>query len=382
VGGSGAGKRASLDVSEAYAVGIGAWDVQALRYGYGQFREAEEPEALAEILRQGREQGMVFFSDETARPAGAAQPLGNLWDNTYSEDGPDPVADLEATLAVRRVALDSFGAGNLAPGRPLALLQEVLAPVYFHHRYQVDAAAKMLGGLDYRYAHRDDGRSSPRPIPAEDQRRALEALVGILEPNTLDLPDRVLNLLLPRPYGYKPHRELFKGHATPTFDPLAAAGAAAEQIVAALLQPQRAARIVDLHRRDSSLPSFEEVIGTLTGAVFGRSPDAEDSRQAELRRVVQSVLVHGMITTASNPETSIPVRSRLEGALVRLWDRLQTREPTVQGDHRGHLAGVIDRYLERTAPALPTPKAAPDQPPGSPIGMGAAADLTACSWQP
>jgi len=134
-----------LDVSRAYATGIGEWDVQAIRYAYTQFApgpdlDARESAGLDEILRESLRRGMIYLTDEDARPPGAAQPLANLWDN-----GADPVAGLEQALAVRRIALARFGAGNVAPGRALATLQEVLAPVYFHHRYQLEAAIKVVG---------------------------------------------------------------------------------------------------------------------------------------------------------------------------------------------------------------------------------------------
>src|SRR5260370_24960307 len=40
-------------------------------------------------------------------------------------------------------------------------------------------------------------------------------------------------------------------------------------VAAGLLQRERAARLVDFHRRDPSLPSFEEVLGAMANASFG-----------------------------------------------------------------------------------------------------------------
>ena len=45
-------------------------------------------------------------------------------------------------MEVRRIALARFGERNLRPGAPLGTLSAVLVPLYFHHRYQLEAAAK------------------------------------------------------------------------------------------------------------------------------------------------------------------------------------------------------------------------------------------------
>ncbi|MEC9373587.1 MAG: zinc-dependent metalloprotease, partial [Planctomycetota bacterium] len=128
-----------LDVSDAYGVGMGSWDLHAARYAYAEFDAgADEAAELERIVREGLREGLLFISDSDARPLGGAHPKAHLWDNFD-----DAVTGLENALAVRRIAMDRFGEGNLPDGSALALLQEVFAPVYFHHRYQVEAAVKV-----------------------------------------------------------------------------------------------------------------------------------------------------------------------------------------------------------------------------------------------
>ena len=50
-------------------------------------------------------------------------------------------------------------------------------PLYLHHRYQVEAAASVLGGQHYVYALRGDGREPTRRASAAEQKAALEALM-------------------------------------------------------------------------------------------------------------------------------------------------------------------------------------------------------------
>lgn len=369
------GPDGDLDFSKAYATGIGAFDIQSIRYAYSEFPPGtDEQAALAAILQENRDRGWVFLTDQDARPPGAAQPLANLWDN-----GSDPVGGLKQVLAVRRVALDHFDEGNIAAGQPLALLQEVLVPVYFYHRYQLEAATKEVGGLNYRYAFRGDPSPGARPVPAAEQRRALDLVLTTLEPKFLDLPESVLELLQPRPNGFLRNEEMFASATRPAFDALGAAATAAGMTVSGLLQPQRAARLVDFSRRDASLPSLEEVLGAVVEKAFGApaagaagAADGSEARLAEIRRTVQSAVVRSMIDLASNPAATPAVRERTEGALAGLAERLRGAASATgaRAAHRTYLADEIDRYLQRQhedgAP-LPAPAAAP---PGSPIGSG------------
>ncbi|MES1211089.1 MAG: zinc-dependent metalloprotease, partial [Acidobacteriota bacterium] len=133
-----------LDLSNAYAKGAGAWDVFAIKWAYTEFPPGtDEKKALDAMLRDALSQGLIFLTDEDARPAGAANPKAVLWDN-----GADPVESLRHEMEVRRIGLSRFGERNIAPGRPLAFLQEVLVPLYLHHRYELDHALKAVGGLD------------------------------------------------------------------------------------------------------------------------------------------------------------------------------------------------------------------------------------------
>ncbi|HVS03766.1 MAG TPA: zinc-dependent metalloprotease [Thermoanaerobaculia bacterium] len=354
------GEDGELDVSSVYATGVGEWDVHAVRYAYADLA----PEALDRLLREGAAEGLLFLSDADARPAAAAHPLANLWDN-----GEDVVAGLRDVMRVRELALARFGERNIAPGQPLAFLQETLAPVYLYHRYQTEAAAKVIAGMEYGYALRGDGTPAARFVSGDAQRQALDSLLAALEPAVLDLPEGVLGLLLPRPFPYRGNRELFPSQTGLVFDALGAAGVAADLVLRPLLEPERLQRVVDFHRRDPSLPSLEEVLDRLLGAVFAEER-GEPERRQEIRRLVQKLSVDRLVRVAADEDTAYPVRSRVEGALAELLAQLR-RFPGPDGAERAHRATMVrdlDRYLELRQwdeEQLVEPLEAP---PGSPIG--------------
>lgn len=358
----------ALDFSRAYGVGLGVWDIHSVRFAYAETPPGEDEASFLEaIVRRGLEDGYVFLTDEDARPPSAAEPRANLWDN-----GNDPVAALAETLEVRSHALQRFGLDRLASGRPVAELEEVLAPLYFYHRYQLEAAVKVIGGMEYNYALVGDGQWTTRPVDGERQRRALEVILSLLSPERLDLPESVLSLMTPRPFHYPPHRELFASATAPTFDAMGAARSAADQVLQGLLQGERLARVVDFDRRLDGQPSVAEILQTIDRQVFAM-PD-EGERHAALRRLTQWVFVERLMVLADSWATP-------EVRTAAAWHLEQLRQRLDRSDAHGFALGeAIDRLAERQmSQYAAVNKVADEMPPGSPIGGAAAGQAP---WSP
>lgn len=339
-----------LDLSEAYDAGVGAYDRHAIRWGYAQFPPgANEKERLEQIIREGVAAGMLYISDEDARPPGAAHPLANLWDN-----GSDPVAALRHAMDVRRVGIAAFGLGSIPEGTALSLLEASFLPLYLHHRYQVDAAVKMLGGVYYTYSVKTDGQPLPetvnRAVAAKDQRDALTALLATLEPAALAVPERIVDLIPPPAEGVSaPTVELFDRRTSLAFDPIGVATIAADGTISGLLQHERAARMIQQKALDPAMPGFDGVVRALIDQVWG-SRSSEDYQQS-VRRAVQSLLVRRLMDTAANTAATAQVRSIAEDALRSLrasLERTSTGGP-LDGAHRRSTIGDITRFLDRPA---------------------------------
>ena len=363
-----------FDLSSVYGVGIGAWDRVAIDWLYGDHgRGEQEAGALDGLLRDAAQHLPPFLSDGDARAADAAHPRASLWDG-----GADPVLALQRTLAVRALGLARFGPDRLAPGRPLAEAAEVFAPVWLHHRYQLEAALKVLGGVEYQHAVAGDGAPPPRPAAGAWQRRALDAVLACLQPAALDVPDNARDVLVPAAPWDAEGRELLPGDTGPVFDALAAAAVAADLVVAGLLEPTRCARLLDQHRLDPALPGLDEVLAALTSACLRDEPLTP--RLAAVAERLEVVLVDRLVELASRGDAPAPVRARAELALARVAERFgQTAAADGDGHQatRAHLARLIEQALERDAPPADPRRRSGAPPPGSPIGDGA---LDACSF--
>ncbi len=359
----------TLDVSRAYGVGVGSWDIQAIRWLYTEFDGADaELAGLAQILDDGARAGRIYLTDRDARAPGSAHPLASLWDN-----GSDPVAALEQALAVRRTAIANFGLHNLPAGAPIAELEEVFAPVYFHHRYQIDAALKSVGGLDYAYALNDAAPSAStvaRDLPDALQQRATQVLFAAMAPEVLDVPDHVAQYLLPRPPGVPSSREQFTSRNAPGFDALGAAATAARPIIDGLLVPERLHRLEDVARREPSRAlTAQRVISTLaTTANPVTYPN--DERLFAVAHVVGRDIVEALIGASVDERLRPTVRAEIEAALTDLRAQTAPRDPNAaHARASASIHATLNRWLARPPGArAPTPRAA-DLPPGSPIGV-------------
>ncbi|MCJ2185744.1 zinc-dependent metalloprotease [Novosphingobium beihaiensis] len=355
-----------LDFSDAYATGVGAWDRFAVQWLYGEFAPGtDEASALDALAREAQAKGYRFVADGDTRGDGDAQPWGAMWD-----DGTDAVAGLEHVLQVRRIALERFGLDNLPDGAAAAGLQRMLVPVYLFHRYEVTAASKLVGGVDYSYAVKGDGHELASVVPAERQRAALEALVGTLDPAVLDLPDRLIPLLSSVQSGTPDRQfeiELLPGRTAAAFDWGRAAEVAADGTYAALLAPERLNRLVQQSAADPAQLSLTEMLGRIENAVMEQPAASE--RQAEIRRHVRARYGLRLIALTQDKRLSSTAMAVVEAEMAHFARRLQRcGKGGIEGDHCRYLAALLTAAPDARAKLAEPVAPPPEIPPGAPIG--------------
>ena len=350
-----------LDLSDAYAKGVGAFDLFSIKYAYGQFANEQE---LDRFVREGAPTHL-YINDPHARPVSAAHPLASVWDAPG-----DPIAALRHEIEVRRIALSQFGLRNLAVGEPLSSLEEKLVPLFLHHRYQLEAAAKSIGGLDYTYSVTENGAIVPQPVrhivTPERQRDAIKAVLSTLEPSFLEMPQRILDLIPPRADTTEGGvAELFEHRTTPAFDPVSAAMTSAEITLDALLDSRRAARMAQFHAENAGNPGFNELVDDVIGVTTRR----ESGYRGAITRAAARRFAAHLMTLANDANADPQVRADASEGLRRLSAKLSDRGVTEASElaHRHALRDDIERFLTRPDQPRTQPKA-PDVPMGPPIG--------------
>jgi len=351
----------AIDLSDAYATGIGDWDKVSITFGYKDFPTGtDERPALNKILLDAYGRGLRYLTDQDARPPGGSSSLAHLWDS-----GSNAVDELNRLMQVRAAALKKFGENNIREGAPMATIEESLVPIYLLHRYQVEAAAKFVGGMDYTFALRGDDQTPTRIVAPAEQRRALSSVLATLKPSALALPESLLTMIPPRPPDYERGREHFKIHTSPAFDALAPAEEAAQHTLQFLFNPERAARIVEFHARDAANPGLQEVLDAIVAATW-KTPHAT-GYAGEVARTVDNVVLYDLLTLVLNDHATAQVRAvaSREAEQLKAWlnSNKSSGDPAQQA-HLAYSAAQIEQFQKDPKKLdLPVPAEAPDGPP-------------------
>jgi hypothetical protein len=352
------------EVSDSYAVGIGAWDKVAITYGYRDLAAgSNEVQALDKILDDSFAGGLLYLTDQDARPPGSASPAAHLWDT-----GSNTLDGLAQVIKVRQAALQNLSETAIREHTPMATLEDVLVPLYLYHRYQTTAVAKSIGGLNYSFDLRGSVRKGPEIVPAAEQRKAIRAVLETLSPQFLAVPERLLAIIPPRPPFYSRSQENFALRTSPAFDSLAPAEAAAEIVVTLLLQPERAERMIQFHAREAGNPGFDELLDDLINATWKTEPTS--GYTGAIQRVVNGVVLDHLMILAADAHASAQVRGIALLKLDGLKKSLASREPLLKdAASRAEFffaRNQIDRF-EKNPADVHRPLPAPT-PAGDPIG--------------
>ncbi|HYD14379.1 MAG TPA: zinc-dependent metalloprotease [Allosphingosinicella sp.] len=350
------------DLSDAYGTGVGRWDRFTVNWLYGAQTDAQARPLMQAALAEG----LRYVGDGEARPGYSSQPFGGLWD-----DGPEPVAELTRMLRVRQAAVARFGPDALYPDEPVASLRRKFVPIWLLHRYQLEAAAKLIGGVDFAYALNGDGRERSPYVPLAEQRRALDALFATLEPGALEVPPALLPYLSAGWSGGPDRQEtieIFRTAGGPVFDPFAASEVAAQLTLSNLLVPER------LNRLEIQSQAEEEWLGPadIFERLIARATRADVANQALQRRIGTQIIL-ALARVQRDPALSPPVALALSDRLQRLGTELQR---SGGGGANNEWARGLGRLLtdrEALTAALAEPARTVRIPPGMPIG-GAADD--------
>ena len=354
-----------VDLSNAYDHGIGDWDKLAINWGYRQF-DSNEEDQLNKILQDGYKEDIYFISDQDSRPLSSAHPRSHLWDNGF-----DAADELNRMLSIRRHILDNFLDNAIKLGEPMSSIEEVLVPMYLLHRYQIEAAAKVLGGLEYNYALKGDNQVITKMLTRNQQVKALKSLLNSIHPKNLSLPEKLIKLIPPRAFGYPRTRETFKSRTGLTFDYLSAAETATNLTLKMLFNPERASRLITLKARDKNKqPGLTYVMNEIINkTILKEMTDNNDylnlsNVENEISKMVNHSVLNHLFMLANSKITHQEVNARTFSAIKNLKKTLETKDS--EEHHYHYLLDKIEKFLSGEINIqYPNELKPPD---GSPIG--------------
>jgi len=347
-----------IDFSDAYAIGIGDWDKVTVAYSYGDAPvNTDEKVYLDRVLTEAQAKGLRFITDSDARAQSGAHGKAHLWDN-----GANAAQELEDLLKLRKVAIANFSEDNIRKGDPYTVLEDVFVPLYFYHRFQTEAAVKLIGGMDYNYAVKGDGQLIHEPIPYLEQAHALDAVLKTMKPQHLAIPKEKLELFPPRAFGYLRSRESFKSDTGVAFDALGAVATASNMTLELLLNPERANRLIQQKSMDPNTLGFRAMLQEIfdTAGLIRRGK-GDLSYVAEVDRTIGYVTLQRVFYLLSHKKTSFQVNAIVNSELDILINNFKKGD-----DFQKQLLREIQDF--RKAPEKFTMITTPKIPDGSPIG--------------
>ncbi len=337
----------TLDLADVFQYGCSSSDSLSIRYAYTPFDPDEEEEGLKAIVQEGIDAGARFISDRDAMPVQGSIPWvrGIITPENL-------VTELERVMEVRAVILERFNESAIAPGDPMWLLNERLAPAYYFHLSTLNHVIKAIGGFEYEYSVRGLEQSEPSIVDAELQRAALDAILHSLRAEVLEVPEHVIRLMHPPPFGSFRTERNFPSSAGPAFDAISAARSLASHTLSGVFFSDRAARLVAFHARDESMPSLEEVMGRFVEELWAKRTAGGDM-EAAINRAVQRALVDVLMDLASDASATVDVRGMAEWHLSRLDEELESRLASGIGNaeeaaHFRYARQDIHHFLSRT----------------------------------
>ncbi|MET7029324.1 zinc-dependent metalloprotease [Sediminicola luteus] len=351
-------KNGKIDFSKAYANGIGEWDKVTVAYSYSQLEEgSNEREALNEILTKAQNKGLRYISDSDARPQGGAHVLGHLWDN-----GKAASDELKEMLEVRKVAISNFSMDNIRKNEPNSVLEDVFVPLYFFHRYQTEAVAKVIGGLDYNYTVKGDGQLTVKTVDKKVQENAVKSILKTLDAQEIAIPKDKLSLFPPRAIGYNRTRESFKGKTGVSFDAISAPETAADMTLKLLLHPERASRLIQQKSLEPSNLGLNEVLDDLVKGTINHNP--RDPYENEVQQSINFRVLFHIMNLAAHDKVHPQVNAIASAVLMDIKSDLVSKSKDAIS--REMVRRINDFYNHpEQFKVIPSPTI----PDGSPIGM-------------
>ena len=355
-----------IDLSEAYAVGIGDWDKVSVAYSYSDFNSEDEKVELNNILENAYNDGLRFITDSDARSKSGAHANAHLWDNEN-----DVVKGLNNILAVRDKAIKDFSKFNIKSYETYSKLEDVFVPLYFLHRYQTEAVVKLIAGLDYNYATRDDNQTIVENVSFDRQNKALISLLKTLKVENLAIPKSKLELFPPRAYNYPRTRESFKSMTGVSFDPFSAVSTASEMSLSLLLNPERMNRLVvqsSLSNNSLQNMNLHYLLSALTSNTFKTeykyNIENSDNYIYENQQVINNNYLKFLFNLASNKKSYFQVKAEANKEITNITQLLASKKN--KNRYSMEYLNTIRKF--NTKPELFELTSSPKIPDGSPIG--------------
>ena len=345
-----------ISIADAYSENIGDWDKVSVEYAYRDFPNTKnENNELDKIINEAQKNSLYFLSDSDSRPVGSANPFSHLWDN-----GELPYKELNKLLKVRDLALKNIDLDNLVDGEPYDRIEDILVPIYMLHRYQIEAAAKAIGGVDYLYFVKNNNNDKVKFVDSKLQRKSLESLLSVLKPKNLVLPNNLIDILSPRSFRNPRTRENFVSNTGVAFDYINTSSSLINHTLTFLLNPERINRINQQNIFGDDILTLENYLAEISKSIFDNKK--LNTYEESVNKNTSSLYLDHLFMAFNNSRTNDLSKSIILASIMDTMNNLSTNP----NNYNRFLINKIDGFLSNPDQYKPIEKT--KIPDGSPIG--------------
>jgi hypothetical protein len=345
-----------ISIADAYSENIGDWDKVSVEYAYRDFPNTKnENNELDKIINEAQKNSLYFLSDSDSRPVGSANPFSHLWDN-----GELPYKELNKLLKVRDLALKNIDLDNLVDGEPYDRIEDILVPIYMLHRYQIEAAAKAIGGVDYLYFVKNNNNDKVKFVDSKLQRKSLESLLSVLKPKNLVLPNNLIDILSPRSFRNPRTRENFVSNTGVAFDYINTSSSLINHTLTFLLNPERINRINQQNIFGDNILTLENYLAEISKSIFDNKK--LNTYEESVNKNTSSLYLDHLFMAFNNSRTNDLSKSIILASIMDTMNNLSTNP----NNYNRFLINKIDGFLNNPDQYKPIEKT--KIPDGSPIG--------------
>ena len=346
----------NINIDNAYSKNIGDWDKVSVRYAYTDFQENENEDVkLNDIIEEAVNKGLYFLSDSDSRPVGSANPFSHLWDN-----GEFPYKELDKLLKVRDLALKNIDLDNLVDGEPYDRIEDILVPIYMLHRYQIESAAKAIGGVDYLYFVKNKNNDKVKFVDSKLQKESLKSLLNVLNPKNLVLPNNLIQILSPRSFRNPRTRENFESNTGVTFDYINASSSIINHTLTFLMNPERINRIYQQNMFGENILMLDDYLTIISNSIF--SNKRMSPYESSINKNTSSLFLDHLFLTFNNSNTNDLSKSVILSSIMNTKEKLSSN----LNDYNRFLVNKINGFIDNPDKYIPVEKT--KIPDGSPIG--------------
>jgi len=345
-----------ISIADAYSENIGDWDKVSVEYAYRDFPNTKnENYELDKIINEAEKNGLYFLSDSDSRPVGSANPFSHLWDN-----GELPYKELNKLLKVRDLALKNIDLDNLVDGEPYDRIEDILVPIYMLHRYQIEASAKAIGGVDYLYFVKNKNNDKVKFVDSKLQRKSLESLLNVLKPKNLVLPNNLIDILSPRSFRNPRTRENFVSNTGVTFDYINTSSSLINHTLTFLLNAERINRINQQNIFGDDILTLEDYLAEISKSIFDNKKLS--TYEESVNKNTTSLYIDHLFMAFNNSRTNDLSKSIILASIMDIMNNLSKNS----NNYNRFLINKIDGFLINPDKYKPIEKT--KIPDGSPIG--------------